>query len=72
MKCARESAADAASSSGGGLFHSDGHLLDVMSFLRQGHAGGSAHFAPSIVAIREAFARDHARWRGQALADRPR
>ncbi len=58
-------------SSGGGLFHSDGHLIGVMSFLRQGHAGGSAHFALSIEAIRQAFARDNVRWRGQALADLP-
>ncbi|HSK03311.1 MAG TPA: serine protease [Kofleriaceae bacterium] len=56
-------------SSGGGLFHRDGHLLGVMSFLRQGHAGGSAHFALSIAAIREAFAREDVRWRGQALAE---
>lgn len=56
-------------SSGGGLFHRDGHLLGVMSFLRQGHAGGSAHFALSIDAIREAFARDGIRWRGRSLAD---
>lgn len=55
-------------SSGGGLFHSDGHLLGVMSFLRQGHAGGSAHFALSIDAIRDALTRDNVRWRGQPLA----
>jgi S1-C subfamily serine protease len=59
-------------SSGGGLFHSDGHLLGVMSFLRQGYAGGSAHFALSIDAIREAFAREDVRWRGAALADLPK
>ncbi len=59
-------------SSGGGLFHSDGRLLGVMSFLRQGYAGGSAHFALSIDAIREAFAREDVRWHGRALADLPR
>jgi hypothetical protein len=58
-------------SSGGGLFDSDGHLLGVISFLHQGHAGGSAHFALSIDAIREAFARDAVRWRGQVLAELP-
>lgn len=58
-------------SSGGGLFHSEGHLLGVVSFLRQGHAGGSAHFALSVAAIREAFAREGVRWRGQALAELP-
>lgn len=58
-------------SSGGGLFHRDGHLLGIMSFLRQGHAGGSAHFALSIAAIREAFTRDDVRWRGQSLAALP-
>lgn len=58
-------------SSGGGLFHRDGHLLGVMSFLRQGPAGGSAHFALSITAIREAFARENVRWRGHAFAELP-
>jgi serine protease Do len=58
-------------SSGGGLFHRDGHLLGIMSFLRQGHAGGSAHFALSVTAIRDAFAREDVRWRGQALAELP-
>ncbi len=58
-------------SSGGGLFHRDGHLLGVMAFLHQGPAGGSAHFALSIAAIREAFAREGVRWRGLALADLP-
>lgn len=55
-------------SSGGGLFHTDGHLLGVMSFLRQGHAGGSAHFALSIEAIRAALVREDVRWRGTPLA----
>lgn len=55
-------------SSGGGLFHADGHLLGVISFLRQGHAGGAAHFALSIDAIRDALTREQVRWRGQALA----
>jgi S1-C subfamily serine protease len=54
-------------SSGGGLFHRDGHLLGVLAFLRQGPAGGSAHFALSIAAIREAFAREAVRWRGKEL-----
>jgi hypothetical protein len=55
-------------SSGGGLFDNAGNLLGVMSFLRQGPAGGSAHFALSLEAVREAFARDGVRWRGRALA----
>ncbi|MBA3818946.1 MAG: serine protease, partial [Deltaproteobacteria bacterium] len=59
-------------SSGGGLFHSDGHLLGVMSFLRQGHAGGSAHFALSIDAIRDALTREDVAWRGHQLAALPR
>ena len=59
-------------SSGGGLFHKDGHLLGVMSFLRQGYAGGSAHFALSIDAIREAFAREDVRWHGATLAELPK
>lgn len=59
-------------SSGGGLFHADGHLLGVMSFLRQGYAGGSAHFALSIDAIREAFAREDVRWHGATLAELPK
>jgi S1-C subfamily serine protease len=56
-------------SSGGGLFHDDGHLLGIMSFLRQGYTGGSAHFAISVAAIREAFERDSVRWRGTELAE---
>lgn len=58
-------------SSGGGLFHSSGHLLGVVSFLRQGHAGGSAHFALSIAAIRQAFTRERVQWRGKSLAELP-
>jgi hypothetical protein len=42
-----------------------------MSFLRQGHAGGSAHFALSIDAIREAFAREDVRWHESKLAELP-
>lgn len=59
----------AVGSSGGGLFHSDGHFLGVISFLRQGHAGGSANFALSVDAIRQAFAREDVRWHGAALAE---
>lgn len=55
-------------SSGGGLFDNAGNLLGVMSFLRQGPAGGSAHFALSRDAVREAFAREDVRWRGRSLA----
>jgi hypothetical protein len=58
-------------SSGGGLFHQGGHLLGVMSFLRQGPTGGSAHFALSVAAIRDALARDDVRWRGRVLAELP-
>jgi hypothetical protein len=47
-------------------------LLGLISFLRQGFAGGSAHFALSIDAIREAFAREDVRWHGAALAELPR
>ncbi len=56
-------------SSGGGLFHQDGRLLGVVSFLRQGPTGGSAHFALSIDAIRDAFTREKVTWRGQLLAE---
>ncbi|MFN0249403.1 MAG: trypsin-like peptidase domain-containing protein [Kofleriaceae bacterium] len=58
-------------SSGGGLFHRDGHLLGVISFLAQGASGGSAHFALSIDAVRGAFARENVTWRGRRLADLP-
>jgi len=44
-------------------------LLGVISFLRQGHAGGSAHFALSIEAIRAALARETVIWRGRPLVD---
>jgi trypsin-like peptidase len=56
-------------SSGGGLFHGEGHLLGVISFLTQGHAGGSVHFALSIDAIRAAIAREDLRWRGRELRE---
>lgn len=56
-------------SSGGGLFHSDGHLLGVMSFGRQGHAGSAVHFAFSIESVKNALQRDKLRWRNQSLAD---
>jgi hypothetical protein len=56
-------------SSGGGLFHGDGHLIGVVSFGRQGSSGGSAHFAISIEAIREAFSREGVTWHGQTLAE---
>ncbi|NKB16716.1 MAG: hypothetical protein HC774_07445 [Sphingomonadales bacterium] len=49
---------------GGGLFHHDGHLLGVMSFGRQGHAGSAVHFAFSIDAVRNALTRDKVSWRG--------
>jgi hypothetical protein len=54
-------------SSGGGLFDSEGQLLGVMSFLRQGNAGGSAHFALSLAVLREALARENVRWRSRDL-----
>ena len=56
-------------SSGGGLFHADGHLLGIISFLTQGSAGGSVHFALSIDAIRAALAREDLRWRGRDLRE---
>jgi hypothetical protein len=56
-------------SSGGGLFHGEGHLLGIISFLTQGHAGGSVHFAISIDGIRAAFAREDLRWRGRDLRE---
>jgi S1-C subfamily serine protease len=56
-------------SSGGGLFHGDGHLLGIISFLAQGHAGGSAHFALSVDSIRAALAREDLRWRGRELRE---
>jgi S1-C subfamily serine protease len=56
-------------SSGGGLFHRDGHLLGVVSFGRQASSGSSAHFAFSIEAVREALTRDGVQWRGKAVAD---
>ena len=58
-------------SSGGGLWHADGHLLGVMSFLQQAHVGASAHFALSITAVRDAFAREDVRWRGRVAATLP-
>jgi hypothetical protein len=55
-------------SSGGGLFHQDGHLLGVVTFGRTAHTGASAHFALSVDAVRDALAREAVRWRGRALA----
>jgi S1-C subfamily serine protease len=60
-------AAIAPGSSGGGLFRDDGTLVGVMSFVRQGHIGGSAHFALSMAAIAEALSREGVRWVGRAL-----
>jgi hypothetical protein len=54
-------------SSGGGLFDSTGNLLGVISFGRQGPTGSSAHFALSLEAVREAFARENVRWRGRSF-----
>jgi S1-C subfamily serine protease len=56
-------------SSGGGIFDGEGRLLGVVSFGRQAQSGDSAHFALSLDAVREAFAREDVRWRGRALAD---
>jgi S1-C subfamily serine protease len=58
-------------SSGGGLFHGDGHLIGVVSFGRSAQSGGSAHFAMSVTSIREAFSREAVRWRGKPLTDLP-
>ena len=55
-------------SSGGGLFHRDGHLLGVITFSVQGHAGAGAHFALSVDAVRAALTADAVTWRGQSLA----
>jgi len=54
-------------SSGGGLFHGQGHLVGVISFGTQGEHGDSAHFALSIDTVRAAFAREDLRWRGRDL-----
>ena len=56
-------------SSGGGLWHTDGHLLGVISFGHQGGHGSPVQFALSIAAVKDAFARDDLRWRGRRLAE---
>ncbi|MBK9030848.1 MAG: serine protease [Myxococcales bacterium] len=56
-------------SSGGGLWHADGHLVGVISFGHQGGHGSPVQFALSIAAVRDAFARDDLRWRGRPLTD---
>jgi hypothetical protein len=58
-------------SSGGGLWHVDGHLLGVIAFGQQGLHGSPVQFALSIAAVRAAFARSDLRWRGRRLADLP-
>ena len=58
-------------SSGGGLFHRDGHLLGVITFSVQGHAGAGAHFALSLDVVRAALAADGLTWRGKPLMDPP-
>lgn len=56
-------------SSGGGLWHVDGHLLGVISFGHQGGHGSPVQFALSVAAVRDAFARDDVRWRGRRLTE---
>jgi S1-C subfamily serine protease len=58
-------------SSGGGLFHRDGHLLGIMTFSATGSAGGSAHFAISVDAIRTALTDEGVTWRGLSLTAPP-
>jgi S1-C subfamily serine protease len=54
-------------SSGGGLFHQEGHLVGIISFGKQGDHGDAAHFAISVPTIRETMSREQVRWRNQAL-----
>ncbi len=56
-------------SSGGGLFHGQGHLVGVISFGTRGDHGDGAHFALSIDTVRAAFAREDLRWRGRDLRE---
>jgi S1-C subfamily serine protease len=54
-------------SSGGGLFHQEGHLVGIMSFGKQGSHGDASHFAISVPTIRETVLREQVRWRDRLL-----
>ena len=56
-------------SSGGGIFAASGHLLGVLSFLKQGRTGDSVHFAVSLETVRATLTREQVRWRGHALLE---
>jgi hypothetical protein len=56
-------------SSGGGMFHQQGHLVGITSFGRQGDHGDAAHFAISVPTIRETIERERVLWRGRLLEE---
>lgn len=54
-------------SSGGGVFHQDGHLVGIISFGKQGEHGDAAHFAISVASVRETLVREGVTFDGQRL-----
>jgi S1-C subfamily serine protease len=54
-------------SSGGGLFHQEGHLVGIISFGKQGDHGDAAHFAISVPTIRATVLRETVHWQGRPL-----
>jgi len=56
-------------SSGGGLYHQDGHMVGIICFMRVGELAGDAAFALSVESIREALLREDVQWNGKPLAE---
>ncbi|MEW5852950.1 MAG: trypsin-like peptidase domain-containing protein [Myxococcota bacterium] len=54
-------------SSGGGLYHADGHLVGIITFIVASQVGGDAHFALSMSSIRETLHRDDVSWRAKRI-----
>jgi hypothetical protein len=58
----------AGGSSGGGLYHEQGHLVGIMSFTRtQMFTGGSAHFAITVRTVRDVLEREEVTFAGRPL-----
>lgn len=58
-------------SSGGGLYHKNGHLVGVLASVRSdAGVGSSAHFAIAVETVRQTLERENVQWRGASLLTR--
>lgn len=58
-------------SSGGGLYHKNGHLVGVLASVRSdAGVGSSAHFAIAVQTVRDTLERENVQWRGASLLTR--